>query len=423
MSLAADPTFIVPGLPTTLTVTFTSCIPDGTPVIFSSIDTAITPSISSTVQGKASASLSSDFNAIHACATTDSQSICMTLNTGYARFNFGCMCTDKGSQHILIGSYNDPAGIDNKLMGCVFDADTSTTISITPADLGTQVLNSVAVYNTDNSTYIALLTKQNDNYLLRLATCADNGSGFAFTLSDTAVTLSNPTAKVQWILGSDGTPYIITDMQETLNIFKADLSTLTLTLHDTTTNMAGSTNSNFLYWTIQDTQLYAVQGYGTTHVITYKVDTDTVTFLNSGIDTDISETFSTVPACSTCFNYLVLGGTDNTNQGIVARYSINSDGTLSLINSAYMPTAAVYYCERCCCNTNQLLVGTDTGLYSLDPASLIILAANTSMPNNDWVNTCWCCDSSVVYCSAIDGNHHSYIFQEQGSNLVKVCDL
>jgi hypothetical protein len=45
------------------------------------------------------------------------------------------------------------------------------------------------------------------------------------------------------------------------------------------------------------------------------------------------------------------------------------------------------------------------------------------MANNDWVNTCWCCDSSIVYCSAIDSNHHSYIFKEQGSNLVKVCNL
>jgi predicted outer membrane repeat protein len=424
MAIDAEPIMVHVGEPTMLTVTFSSdCIPDGTSVTFSTIYGLVTPTTCLTIHSTCSALASTDFSQAQVCATTDNQTVCTIFNTsGYARFNFGCTCTDSDNQRLLIGSYNDIAGSHNLLMGYIFDSSTNTTTAITPVDLGSHIIENIVVYNTDSIVYIALLTKQNENCFLRLATCVDSGLGFSFTLSD-PISMSNQTMKVQWIVGTDGTPYIATDMQDTLNIFKADLSTLTLTPHDSVTNVAGSTNSTFLYWAVQADGLYLVQGYDAANVATYKVNPGTGKFIGAGVATDVSSLFSVSLACSTCYNYLALGGTNTSHQAIVASYHINTDGTLENIRSTTLPASAANYCERCCCNNSHLLVATDNGLYSINPETFDIVASNVSLANNSWVNACWCCDNSLTYCSAINSNHQSYIFQEQGTNLIELLEI
>jgi hypothetical protein len=333
------------------------------------------------------------------------------------------MCADTGTQHLIIGSYTDPEGTNNLLKGYIFDSSTSTTIVIPSADLGAHVIQNIVVYNTATISYLALLTTANDNYYLRLGTCTDVGAGSAFTLSSTVMQLTNPTAKIQWCLGNDGTPYLATDMQETLNIFAAHLDTLSLTLHATTTNVAGSSSATFLYWAFQTNGLYLVQGYGASSIATYKVSADTGLFTSTGVTTDISDLFAVSRACSTCADYLAIGGTGNADHARLARYSINTDGTLEHLTSATLPGTAVQYCERCCCNDNDLIVATDSGLYTIDPGTLALIASNTEMSDNNWVNACWCCSESVLYSSAINSSHQSYIFEVSGSTLQAVMQL
>jgi hypothetical protein len=315
--------------------------------------------------------------------------------------------------------------VNNQLLGCIFDASTSTTTAFASLGLGTQLVYSVAVYNVNDRCYIALLTKQNESYYMRLAVAADNGSGYAFTLSSSTITLSNPASKVQWILDGSGNPYIVTDMQETLEIYSADLDSLSLALHDSVTNLAGSTNSTFLYWAVRSDGLYAIQGYNSTDIATYKVNVASLTFAGSGVHTSISSKFSVAHGCSTCQDYLAFCGSNTSSQATVALYGIASDGTLSYASSAQVGSATdAYYCERCCCTSdNHLLVGTNSGLYSLDTSTLAVVASNTSMTNNAWINVCWCCDNTGNYCAATDNVHATYIFEESGSNLQEVVQL
>jgi hypothetical protein len=412
------------GAPTSFTVTFTpNSIPDDTPVLFSVTEGTVKPTTGLTVKGTCSASAFTTLSHAHVCATCDGQTLCTPFSTaGYARFNFGCICTDSGDQHILLGSYNDLAGIHNRLVGYIFNSTIKTTIPTASVDFGSHLIIDIAVYNTDNTVYIALLTKQYDNYYVRLATFTKRESIFKFTLK-IITPLHSPATKIRWILGTDGTAYIVTDMQKKLNIFRAHLNNLSFILHDITSNAAGNANSSFLYWAVQENGLYIIQGYDTAKVATYKVDQHTGKFIRKGIITDVGSLFSISLACSTCKNYLTLGGSSLTRQGILASYSIDTDGKLKYIKSAALPASIVNSCERCCCIKNHLLVATDNGLYSTDPDSFDIIASNTSMANNTWTNTCWCCDSSVIHCCAINSSHQSYIFQEQGTHLVKLLDL
>jgi predicted outer membrane repeat protein len=195
MSITTDPALVLPGEQLMFTATFSSsCIPDGTPVLFRTTDGTITPTSSSTLNGQCSATLSDFYAAAQACATTDSQTLCTTINAGLSRFNFECVCSDTGNEHLLVGVYNDPNLEHNKLLGYLFDTSSSTTTTLPPLDLGAQLIYNVAVYNVNNNSYIALLTKQDNNYYLRLAVAAKNNADYTFTLSTTLKTLNYPTS-------------------------------------------------------------------------------------------------------------------------------------------------------------------------------------------------------------------------------------
>jgi hypothetical protein len=169
--------------------------------------------------------------------------------------------------------------------------------------------------------------------------------------------------------------------------------------------------------------LYLVQGYGASSIATYKVSADTGLFTSTGVTTDISDLFAVSRACSTCANYLAIGGTDNADHARLATYSINTDGTLEYSTSATLPGTAVQYCERCCCNDNDLIVATNSGLYVTTPDTFALIASNAGMTDNNWVNACWCCANSVLYSSAINSSHQSYIFEVSGSTLQEVIQL
>jgi predicted outer membrane repeat protein len=424
LSVATGPAIVLPGGAVTFTATFSpSCIPDGTPVAFTITDGTITPTVSSTINGQRSAIWSNFYAEAEACVTTDSQMVCTTVNAGHARYNYGCVCTDTGDQHILIGAYNDPLLENNQLLGCIFDSSSSTTTAFGSLNLGAQLIYSVAVYNYNEATYIALLTKNDENYYLYMAVAVDSGSGYAFTLGS-PVTLAHPATKIQWITDGSGRPYVAVDTQSMLTIYQANINTLSLMQHSTIANVAGSMSSSFLYWTSFNSSLYLVQGFNGTHVATYRVNPNDCTFEGIGVDTQVSDHFTVANGCSTCANYLAVCGQNNSSQGIVARYQIASNGTLAYISSAQVDSATnVYYCERCCCNADHLLVGTDTGLYTINATSYAPIASNTSMPDNAWINVCWCCDSIRNYCAATDSSHGTYIFRENGSNLQEVVQL
>jgi len=139
----------------------------------------------------------------------------------------------------------------------------------------------------------------------------------------------------------------------------------------------------------------------------------------------MSTDFSTINSCATCYGNLVFGGANVTNMGSVGRYTINpSSGLLVFSGSTSIGGATVVnYCERCCCGDDYLLVGTDNGLYSLNPNMLNIVASNISMPNNTWINTCWCCDMDGDYCIAVNSSHETYVFRQAGASLNQVLQL
>jgi hypothetical protein len=142
-----------------------------------------------------------------------------------------------------------------------------------------------------------------------------------------------------------------------------------------------------------------------------------------GVTTDLSAQFSVSRCCSTCSDYLAIGGTDDGQHAQLASYSINTTGNLEYVTSTIFDATEANYCERCCCSDNNLIIATDNGLLVADPDSFDIIASNTSRADNIWTNACWCCDNSVLYSSATNSNHQSYIFKNSGSSLQEIMQL
>jgi hypothetical protein len=305
----------------------------------------------------------------------------------------------------------------------VFDiSSTPTCKMISKLDLGRHIVSDSAVYNTAEDMYLAILTHvQGESSYITLAAVQD--PEFVIDAKSTT-TLSSTAYKVQWFVGPDQTPYIITDEYGRMSLYAVDLNTYTLTLTASTANMAAGYPSTYLYWLWQDSGLYVIQGYGQTQAATYKVNFNART-IGAGVVSDMSTTFSTVNGCSTCYDYLVLAGVSKSEEGTVARYSVDSSGYLTgpSITASVGSSSSVYYCERCCCNDNDLLVGTDAGLYSLDSNTLDIAASNTSMSSSKFINVCWCCTSEPQYCIAVNSSYGAYIFEQVDSQLVEVLPI
>lgn len=353
--------------------------------------------------------------------------------TGTYRINWGCLCDDSETTHILVGSYND--GVNNAIKGWEFDEGAESCAALASSiNLGNATILSKAVYNTvdsfdNNVIYLAYVTQAPEqDCVLNLAKCWLNGDSYEFTIGNTTG-LSLITSKVQWILDNNDIPYVAVDCDDEMRVYPIDVSDLSFGTYFSTANKSLGNASTFLYWFPQGMYLYLLQGYGAATVSTYKVNLLTHS-IEAGVDTNLSGTFSQVNACATCYNYLILGGsnTEVSKNGILKQYTVKTTDPNkgSLVAASLMETiettSTVNYCELCCCAGSNLLVGTDKGLFSYAPDTLSLISSNTLLPNNNWNNTCWCCMNND-YCVAIDNEAQAYILKQESGSFIVTCTL
>jgi uncharacterized repeat protein (TIGR01451 family) len=336
------------------------------------------------------------------------------------RFNFGCICSDVGGYHILIGSHNMPSLQGNSIDFWSF-TEPSTVDFVGALDLGERIIMDSATYNTDLGMNIAVLTQTQEGDTSIILVTYDGQS----TVTHSIIPLPSRAFKAQWIVPSSGIAYIVTDEQNGMSLYVVDLDTYDVTLSSSVPNFGAGLPSAFLRWYPQGNSLYVIQGYDQQRIATYKVDLTTGT-IKSGVSTDLSGDFAVIHSCATCYNSLVLGGTGTTEgQGKLVRYTIDNSGKLHDADSTTINgTSVVNYCERCCCqDSNYLLVGTDNGLYSLDDELDIVASYTLTTVNNTWINTCWCCDEVGNYCIAVNNDHDAFVFKQNGSELTMVCKI
>jgi len=347
--------------------------------------------------------------ALSTVVTASASAYATSIPVNPYRYNFGCICTDEGEEHILIGSHNMPELDGNSLDFWMFN-ETPTVSFIGSLDLGQQIIMDSATYNTELGMNIAVLTQTQEGDTAIVLVTYDGVS----TTSHSITPLSSQAFKAQWFVAPDSTPYIVTDEQNGMSLYEVNLATYELTLRSSVPNLGAGAPSAFLRWYPQGNSLYVIQGYNQNSIATYKVDLS-VPEIQAGVTTDMQEQFMLVNSCATCYENLVLGGAGSGEEALLARCTVE-DGELAITQTASVPNAfEVYYCERCCCGGDSLLVGTNNGLYSFNPNTLSLVASNTSMPNNVWINTCWCCDMDGDYCIAVDSDHETYVFRQDGS--------
>lgn len=339
------------------------------------------------------------------------------------RFNWGCTCNDTEAKNFLIGSNNSADFTDNKIEGWIFDESATPSLQqVTSLDLETDVIFDSAVYNNEDGMNIAILIRRQDetsHIILATATAPT----YAFVRQSTTQ-IPSIAFKLQWFVAPDGTPHIITDENDGLSLYAVNLNNYTITRVASTPNLASGGESTFLYWLLQGTDIYVIQGYNGINVATYKVNF-AIPSIETGVANDMSDDFAAISACSTCADYLALGGTTRLQTGAISLYSVDELGNLSdpILSRNIQNTFIIFYCERCCCTNNNLLVATSNGLYCLDTESLETVASNTSMPNNTWINTCWCCSETPTICTAVNTLSSPFIFKKEGTNLIKIYDL
>jgi predicted outer membrane repeat protein len=352
--------------------------------------------------------------------TSTASAYATSVAIGLYRINWGCTCTDMNTRHLLVGSHNSGDLNNNILDGWIFDPTiTPSCQELTPLALGSQVIVCSAVYTSTEETVIAVLIQD------------QGGSSYVIvaTVEGTNIVLQSMTQlpsvafKLQWYGENSGEAYLVTDEYENISLYSVDLSSYTLTRIATTPNLAAGVPSTFLCWFPQSSDIYIVQGYNATNIVTYKVNLGAST-IDNGVVTNVASVYSHVNACSTCYNYLVLGGIRGT-ESLLGYHWINGSGHIGgpLPYTSFAGATTVNYCERCCCNNDHLLVGTDSGLYSVDAQTFAIVATNTTMSVNNWVNVCWCCASNKTYCAASDGASNGFIFKEQSGALEPVYNL
>jgi len=432
------PTNPLPGQPSTINADFTmnssgqpisSChIPNSVQVAFNTTQGTVTPPTSGTINGIASTTLSPINLAARVCATVEPTAenftICNSVNTGFYRLNWGCVCTDVGNQHILIGSYNDlqSNAIANWIYGWVFDVTKTTSCTaITPLSLGTTFIINSAVYNYSDTIYLALVAWTGSSYEIILATISNPGTGYVISQQGAPFPLTGVTSasKIQWAVPNTSEPlnaYLAVDTNTGIQVYPVNLNTFTFGSAISTPNLAGSNPSAFLYWVPFSSSLYLVQGYNQMNVATYLVDLTGTPTIQPGVNSPIDGQFDNALTCATCNNYLVIGGTKSF-QGTLVSYSINPDGTLNPGLAVSITGTTVYRCERCCCSDDYLLVATDKGLYCYT-SNLSTQIASTRIP---CLNCCWCCNSKNLFGAAIKTNYDSFTF-EVTSSINPICN-
>jgi len=127
------------------------------------------------------------------------------------------------------------------------------------------------------------------------------------------------------MVGSNNRPYVAVDTIDDIRIYPVNLITLTIDAPLSTPNISQGYASTFLYWYVQDSNLYLIQGYSTNQVATYQVELGTTPVINPGVATDLSGTFTQINSCATCLDYLLLGGTNNST-GLLGIFNVNATG-------------------------------------------------------------------------------------------------
>ena len=432
--LSAQPiTFIADFTENSNGQTITEChIPDGTPVAFSTPQGTIAPALGATVNGQADALLTTTANPIllkfevgPGQEAFDASFELFVSHTGYSRLNWGCICSDSGTQHVVIGSYVNSN--DNSIRGFVFDSGMGTCTEITPAlDFSSSIIVNHVVYNQAGQINIALLLQSGTNYSIQLATCTFNGSKWVFNTVGSPQPVSQA-SHIQMITDA-GNVYIAVDSYPQLTVYSLDLSTGTITNPIIQTNK--SAQGDFLYWLHYNNAIYLVQGYYTangTTIATYNVTLGSS--IDPGVETTIATALSQAYRCAVGVNYLVIGGSsldaNNTNVATLIQYGVNGDGTLSQIGNAHIIDGTrVNYCERCLCSTgDNLIVGTDTNLFTFDSNNFQQLA---SLANPiGCKNVCWCCNTTNMYGAAIQEARANpgFTFEQVGTQITQQCTL
>jgi len=444
MAIQASPSNLLPGIVSNITADFTqnssgqpigSCMPDGSPVAFSTPAGTVTPPIVLTISGQAKTLLSLTSTA-SVCArdadapdtTLSEQCTAATFDPlGLYRLNYGCICSDTtGTQHILVGSYNN-TGL-NSIEGWVFDEVTASCVQISPLIVTPDILYNVAVYNNADIINLAVLTTTSNSYTLSLATCSFNGVNYVIDPAGTPTTLPAAAFKVQWAVAG-ANAYIAVDTIDNMRVYPVDLSSYTIGTPIQTPNMGNNQYaSDFLYWLYKDSSLYLIQGFNNTNIATYQVDLTGTPTIYPGVLTDVSSTFSLINSCATCQDYFVVGGS-TAGQGTLAQYDVNISGTLTLIGQYTTPAGTtVNYCERCCCQESQLLVGTDVGLfnYSIALDDSLTLTSSLTLPvsgSTNWLSVCWCCNNSNKYCAAVNNAPSAFVLEQMTPTFTTQCSL
>ena len=169
MSVQASPSNLLPGILSIITADFTqdssgdnigSCMPNGSPITFSAANGTVVPTTAETANGLAITLLS--LNSTGSICAWDADVLdiidseqCITVTyrpLGLYRPNWGCICSDTGTQHVLISSNNGTT--TNSLSGWVFDSATNTVSSINQLIFTPDILYNVAVYNTEASSIL-----------------------------------------------------------------------------------------------------------------------------------------------------------------------------------------------------------------------------------------------------------------------------
>ena len=360
--------------------------------------------------------------------TATASAYALSISVGLYRLNWAGICGNTSTQNYMIGSYNSTDMLHNSL-NCwlIEELPTPTAHLSSQLDMGSQTIMDSAIYNNETGMNIALLTYNQNTRTSAIILAKEENSSLVLYNTQTLPSIA---FKLQWFVAPNNIPYIITDQQNALALYAVNLSSHTMALATTTTNLAAGYPSSFLYWLIQNGQIYIVQGFNQTDIATYNVSF-TIPAIEEGKVTHMNGSYRDITACSTYYNHLILGGILTNYEARVARYYINSSGYLNAPIATKKIDAAnsIHWLERCRCNDStimadaHILVGTDNGLYSLDPNNLQIKASYTNLLNNDWLNACWCCGSNLGLCSASNSNKLATIFNETGTSFIKLLQL
>lgn len=238
-------------------------------------------------------------------------------------------------------------------------------------ELSDMVIMDAATYNNEDDSYTALLAHTDTGTTaILLATINDDGS----RLHSTTV-LQSFAYKVQWIVSPDDIHYLVTDEYDRIVLYRADLINYKLMPVAWTHNLAAGVPSTFLRYIEKDDEFYIIQGFNQTDIAAYNIIFD-VPLITAGVMTRLSGLFTHISDCAVFRNKLLLGGTNNANQTLLAHYTINSNGHLSrLAKRVIQDATTVQFCEHDSRDRN-VLVETDRGLYSIDQKSLAIRAVS-----------------------------------------------